>query len=181
MAFFFAALIIKDVGIFFDKNKELLNFVGLGVGGLIALYGLSVLNKRATEQVKTNQLMERGLSQERFKTAIEHLSDGNMSLRMASFHEFYYLVRDNKEEYGQNVLDILCDHLRQKTKYPEFDITAYPIEDCPPEKIHSEEVVALVDLLLGIDTHHVFDGLLYDLRHVNLVWFNIKLYRAKKK
>lgn len=183
LLFVFSLVVIfnGDAYKFFEDKKDFLEFVLLGISGLIALYGLVVLNRRAAEQVKTNQLMAKGLSQERFKTAIEHLADSQISLRIASFHEFYYLVRDNKEEYGQNVLEILCEHLRQKTKYPKFDITTYPLEECPPEEVHTEEVVALVDLLFGEDSQHIFDGLYYDLRHVNLVWFHIKLNKVKKE
>ena len=130
-------------------------------------------------RVATHISAERGLLQERFNTANEHLSSDKESLRISSFREFFDLAKDDKKNYGQPVLDALCEHLREKAAYNRSAIPDI-LANTPIKNIHSEEVITLVDILFGENAEHVFNELDYDLRNTNLSLFNIKLNSARK-
>ena len=161
------------IGIKESKNpkKEVLEFLGLGISGVIALFGLVALNRRASAQVEQNKITETGHFQERLKAAVDHLSNKSASGRIASFYEFLYLAKDRKEYYGQSILDILCAHLRQITDY----------KDIPDNEIkHSEEVNTLFDILFRREIGEIFDGLKFDLQRVNLTGFPFSTTRIPK-
>ena len=176
VAAFFGVMFYESVAFDFQKlfgikesknpKKEVLEFLGFGISGVIALYGLVALNRRASAQVRQNEITETGHFQERFKAAVEHLSNEKESGRIASFYEFFYLAKDRKEDYAQSILDILCAHLRQITDY----------NDIPDDKIkYSEEVNTLIGILFGRETGKIFDGLKFDLQRVNLTAFDFSM------
>ena len=123
-----------------EKAKlELIKFVGWGISGLIAIFGVVGLFQRAealekqnkinedahNEQAKAlnkqHEMTEKGHIHERFKAATEHLGNERDSVRIAAFNEFYRLAKITAkitEEKGlkETIFDILCAHLRQITK-----------------------------------------------------------------
>lgn len=167
----FACVVQKWFGT--EGKKDTLQFLIGITGGVAGLYGLFVLGRRVAAQ-------EKGLVQDRFKAAIDHLSNENSEIsRIASFHELFYLARDNKDDYAQTILDVLCTRLRQVTKYKKFShINLYYNL---PEEVHPEEVRILARILFGKKTGKVFDGLRFDLRGTNLAGIDFQGIGKPKK
>ena len=138
-----------------SSKAEVLEFIGIGMGGvLIALQAL-MSYKRAKAMEDTAKAhadavlnTEQGVRQERLKNAIEHLGHEKDSVRLGGAYELFHLAEDTKE-LRQTVLDILCAHIRQTTGESAY------------RKIHpsepSEEVQSLLTLLF-VQEHDVFKG-----------------------
>ncbi len=102
-----------------ETKLELIKLIGWGMSGIIATLVVFGLFQRAAALEGQNKIAGRGHVQERFKVAIEHLSNENTSIRIASFYEFYRLAK--AETYLQKaILDILCVYLRQITKNEDY-------------------------------------------------------------
>ena len=127
-----------------DNSKyEMLKFIGLGIGGVLAAIGAIAINRRADAQVKSaqaqvknNELVEKGHTQEQFKTATEHL--GKPETQIAAYYEFCQLAK-NHEDLRKIIFNILCAHLRKETSTDEYKEIA---KERPTENIQS-----LLDIL----------------------------------
>ncbi len=166
---------------------KLLEFIGWGMGGFIATLGavgilwrvalLEDQNKRIEKgHMEQNKLTEKGHVHDRFKAATEHLGNENsISVRIASFNEFYRLAKitaEMPEEEGlkETIFYILCAHLRQTTKDKKY----MPVKikyNVGPEVVRStEEVQNLLNVLFkpyNKDTF-LFAGIHAYLEGVNL-------------
>ena len=162
----------SDLDLF--RKKEILTFLGIGMGGILLALQAVIANRRAKaledtakaqadtaraqakateEQAKANQNTEQGQRQERLKNAIEHLGHASDSVRLGGAYELFHLAQDTKE-LRQTVLDILCAHIRRTTSERKYR-----------EKYKwkpSEEIQSLLTLLF-VQDHTVFEGL-----HINL-------------
>lgn len=124
-------------------KRIIINFIGWGISGLLAIIGIIAVIQRtktqtriAEEQVKNNELVEKGHIQDRFKAAVEHLGSDKSIVRMAAFNEFYYLAKEN-ENMRQDILNTLCDYLRDKTSDKKYQENARP----------TAEIQKLLDIL----------------------------------
>ena len=153
-------------------KNEALQFLGIGMGGVLLALQALIANKRAkamentaTAQLEANQATGRGQRQERMKNAIEHLGDASDSVRLGGAYELFHLAEDT-EDLGQRqtVLDILCAHIRWTTrehKYREMTDEGEYLEYRYREKYPSnpsEEIQSLLTLLF-VQKHEVFTGL----------------------
>ena len=110
------------------KKFRILEFIGVGMGGVLLIIGATIAHRRAVAmekaakaqakaakaQVKANEGAEDGLRQERLKNAIEHLGHKSDSVRMGGAYELFHLAQDT-EYLRQTVMDILCAHIRRTT------------------------------------------------------------------
>lgn len=126
-------------------KKEVLTFLGFGMGGILAALSVLVAHKRAKaladtahEQAVANEHVEQGHRQERFKTAVDHLGHESPSVRLGGAYELVHLARDNQDFRG-TALKILCAHIREKTQRQEYK---KEYKDAP-----SEEIQTLLSLL----------------------------------
>ncbi len=145
------------------SKRETLEYIGLGIGGVIAVMGALALNQRAKEMAKNNALIEKGHINERFKAAVESLANAKPSARIASFYQFYYLAVKLKNDDGfrKSVFDILCAHLRDIT----IATTFYGKNVEKP----AEEVQSLLGVLFKPSDKNVFAKLTSDLRGAYLI------------
>ena len=153
------------------KTKlALLEFIGLGISGIIALFGVGGLLQRATALDKQNKISEEGQVQERFKTATEHLGSEHASVRIAAFNEFCHLV-EIKPDLRKTIFDILCGHLRQTTTDKNYQTKEEYPDTAESKKIKpSVEMHDLLDILFkpGKKDDLIFGGLNANLRGANL-------------
>ncbi len=140
------------------KGKyEVLTVIGLvivGVGALFALYyagkRANAMDATARAQARNAENAEAGLTQERLRNAIEHLGHKMASVRMGGAYEIFLLAKENMSDrdFVQNLLDILCSHIRQTTRGQDYQ-QEY-------KSLPSEEIQSLVQLLF-MDKHDVFE------------------------
>ncbi len=149
------------------EKFRILEFVGVGMGGVLLAIGAAIANRRAVamedaakaqtkaaeaqaeaaaQQAAANRGAEEGRRQERLKNAIEHLGHESDSVRLGGAYELFHLARDTGD-LRQTAMDILCAHIRRTTG-----------EDGYREKYKakpSEEVQSLLTLLF-VEEHEVF-------------------------
>ena len=147
---------------------QILEFIGVGMGGVLLAIGATTANRRAKAMEKTahaqakaakaqadaNKGAEDGRRQERLKNAIEHLGHESDSVRLGGAYELFHLARDT-EDLRQTVMDILCAHVRRMTGQDEYR-----------EKHRSKpstEIQSLLTLLF-MQEHTVFKGRRIDLQ-----------------
>lgn len=150
--------------IFGATNKfELLQFVGIAMGGVVLAIQAATAHKRARAleaaaqaqakaagaQARANENTETGQRQERLKSAIGHLGHEAVSVRLGGAYELSHLAADNAD-LRQTVLDILCAHIRQTTREEEYRITH---TDKP-----SEEIQTLLTLLFVEERRELFNN-----------------------
>ena len=116
-----------------SNKNETIQFIALGMGGVLAAIGAVAFSHRANAQIEHNKLIETGHIDERFKSAIENLGHGEASVRIASFYQFYYLAKDQPDNFRKSIFDILCSYLRAMPR-DRSHITKegkeYPAEEC---------------------------------------------------
>ncbi len=98
---------------------EVIKLIGLGIGGVIAILGVTKLFKRVEILDEHRQIAEKGHIQDRFKAATKHLGSEQVSERVAAFYEFYHLGKI-EETLQAPIFDILCFHLRQSANDPNI-------------------------------------------------------------
>ena len=143
------------------EKFRILEFVGVGMGGVLLAIGAAIANRRAAameetakQQATANEGAEDGRRQERLKNAIEHLGHESDSVRLGGAYELFHLARDTGG-LRQTAMDILCAHIRRTTGESEYRET----HEAKP----STEVQSLLTLLFTQE-HEVFTGRRIDLR-----------------
>ena len=147
-------------------KNETIRFIALGMGGVLAAIGAVAFSHRANAQIEHNKLIEKGHIDERFKSAIENLGHGEASIRIASFHQFYYLAKNQPDNFRKSVFDILCSYLRALPQYQSHRLK----ED---EEHPTEECQTLLNILFKHDDKYVFAKFQADLRKSYLVHTNL--------
>ncbi len=150
-----------------QKNKlELIKFVGWGITGLIAIFGVIGLLQRATALDQQNEMMEKGHIQERFNAATTHLGNDRVSVRIAAFYDFCRLATiESEPDLRKHIFDILCAHLRQTTKHKDYALEFLDNKETTEIK-PTEEVQSLLNILFK--DNFLFDGLVANLEETNL-------------
>ena len=156
-----------------SSKKETIEFIAFGIGGLLAAMGAIAINRRAEAQIKSadaqvknNKLIEKGHIDERFKSAIRNLGHNEASVRIASFYQFYYLAKDQPDNFRKSVFDILCSYLRampHDQSHTTKEDKEHPTEECQ----------TLLNILFKSDDKHVFAKFQADLRKSYLVRANL--------
>ena len=149
------------------RKTRAIELIGIAMGGALLAIGATIANRRAVAMEDTVRSTEKGLRQERLKTAIEHLGHPSDSVRMGGAYELFHLAQDN-EDLRRTALDILCAHIRRTTGEAEYRSRH---ADKP-----STEVQSLLTLLF-VQEHEVFEGCRIDLQGSWLKGAN--LFRAR--
>ena len=157
-----------------QMNKlETLKFVAFGMGGILAALGAVAINRRASAQVRNNELIEKGHIEERFKSATEGLGNDSSGARIAAFYQFYYLAKDNPNaDFRKNIFEILCAHLRNITRrksYQTGDGEMHPTEECQ----------ILLNVLFKPEDKTAFAGFRANLQYTYLVGANLQHARME--
>ena len=163
-----------------NKAKyETLKFIGLGIGMMVTIIAaifkrpaqVAILNRptqieTSKEQSEHNKLIEKGHVDDRFKSAIENLGKNEMSVRIASFHQFYYLAVNQSQNFRKSIFDILCSHLRTMPR-SRSHLTKkdgeHPTEECQ----------TLLNLLFKSNDKYVFSEFQADMCKSYLVNTNL--------
>ena len=178
----------------FRIKFQILEFIGVGMGGVLLAIGATIAHRRAramedaanaqakaadaqakavAQQTVANQGAEDGRRQERLKNAIKHLGDKSASVRLGGAYELFHLAQDTREardtkDLGQTVMDILCAHIRQTTSDEDYQ------EDYRSKP--STEIQSLLSLLF-VQEHEVFRGCEIHLRDS---WLNGAFLRSAR-
>ncbi len=167
-----------------EKAKlELIKFVGWGISGLIAIFGVIGLLQRAAALDKQNETTEKGHVQERFKAATEHLGNRQASVRIAAFYEFYRLAKIKSEpDLREHIFYILCAHLRQTTKHKNYKPEKSVLKNGDKEIKPTEEVQNLLNILFKPrkKDEFLFGGLEANLEETNLQGANLRNAKLQK-
>ncbi len=145
---------------------ELLKFIGWGISGTIAIFGVMGLLQRAAALDQQNEMTKEVHIQERFNVATEHLGHASMSVRIAAFSAFCHLV-EIKPDWRKNIFDILCAHLRQTTRNKNYQQDVAKFDKIKP----TVEVHNLLDILFNPENK---DGFIFGKLHVNLRGANLQ-------
>ena len=130
-------------------KHETLKFIGYIIGGLLAAIGGIAINRRASAQVKNNELVRKGNDDVRFQNVVTGLGSEKPAVRIATFYRFYYLAskKGQKEEFRKDVFEILCSCLRSISNDTSNTIKNKPEDE---ERIFRTERIerqALCDVL----------------------------------
>ena len=184
---FVVALFSSGGGIFallleIESKQETLEFIGLGMGSVLATIGAVVLHQRAEAAMKNaeamtknaetaaknNTLTEEGNIQERFKAAVQSLGHAEPSVRIAAFYQFYHLAEGHSDKnLRRSIMDILCAHLRQITR--DDDGSNREQQNEP-----TEECQSLLDVLFK-NPQRLFADLPANLRGIYIGRANMRL------
>ena len=117
-----------------DNKKETIEFIVFGLIGMGAVFNAIPIHRRADEQSRRNELIEKRHVSERLKFATEHLGNESPIVRISAFYQFYYLAKEHKDtDFRKNVFDILCAHLRRMTTVESYkigEVRFSPTEEC---------------------------------------------------
>ena len=156
------------------SKYETLKFIGLGMSGMLVAIGAIAINRRADAQVKNviaqvenNQLIEKGHTNERFKSAIESLGHNDVSVRIASFYQFYHLAKGEEEDFRHNIFKILCSRLRSMPR----DISH--LMEADKQERPKAECQTLLDILFQSEGESVFGKFHADLRKAFLMYADL--------
>ena len=153
------------------SKYETLKFIGLGMSGILVALGAIAINRRADAQVKNvvaqvenNQLIEKGHTNERFKSAIESLGHNDVSVRIASFYQFYHLAKGEEEDLRRNIFEILCSRLRSMPRG-----ISHLMEEDKQERPRAE-CQTLLDILFQPESEPIFGEFHANLRKAFLMY-----------
>ena len=183
------------------QKKEILTFLGIGMGGLLVplralmSYIRAKAEDTAKQQVIANQNTQKGLQQERLRMeetanaqarANQNTENGLRQERLKNAIEHLgndsdsvrlggayelFHLAQDNPELSQTVLDILCAHIRRTTSEDEYRKTH--------KSKPSQEVQSLLTLLF-VQDHDVFNGLQINLQESWLNWANLRGARLRK-
>ena len=109
-----AIITFKDILGTSDK-KETIEFIAFGMGGVVAAIVATAISRRADAQMRNNELIEKGHDNERFQNMTANLGHDKVTVRIATFYQFYSLAETNKGENPQklreDIFEMLCSYL----------------------------------------------------------------------
>ena len=154
---------LGTVGEAAENKTKTLQFIGFGMGGVLAAIGAIAINRRADAQAENNKLIEKGHIDERFKSATENLGHGSANVRTASYYQFYYLAKEREEDFRHSVFEILCSCFRSMPRnishLTEKDGQERPTAECQ----------TLLNILLHPHYQDVFNEFEPNLQRVCLI------------
>ena len=145
-----------------DNKKETIEFIVFGIIGMGAIFNAIPIHRRADEQSRHNELIEKGHVSERLKFATEHLGNDSPIIRISAFYEFYYLAKEREDtDFRKNIFDILCAHLRGITTVESYKTGEGAL--CP-----TEECQTLLTILFGSGNKFMFGEFSVNLSRVHI-------------
>ncbi len=149
---------------------ELIQLIGWGMSGIIAVFVAFGLLQRAAALDKQNKISEKGQVHERFKTATDHLGSEHVLVRIASFNEFYHIA-EIEPDLRKTIFNILFAHLLQTIKDKNYQKDATESEKMKP----TDEVQSLLDILFKPHKNNlIFGSMNLNLEGVNLQGADLK-------
>ena len=147
------------------------------LGGFLLFQQIKAFNRRAAAAENTAQAMQRtaestekGNVAERFKSAIDHLSNESVSVRLGGIYALHHLAQE-EENYRVRVFEILCAHIRQTTTDKNYTIcpsighlSTSILSDVKP----TTEIASLLTLLFISKDRMVYEDLAANLQYANL-------------
>ena len=129
-----------------NGKYKVIQTIGFCIGGVLLVWQAWATNQRAKAMENTANSTAAGQQEERLKNAIEHLGHKkNASVRISGAYELIHFAKGTKDKglksLPQNVLTILCVHIRQTTGEYKYK-RAYG-------KKPSEEIQSLITLLFA--------------------------------
>ena len=97
------------------SKKETIQFIALGMGGVVASIVAAAINRRASAQEQSNKLAKKNRIDERFNFAAQNSGSEYINTRIAAYYQFFYLAKSSHVEsnkFKQSIFDILHSHLR---------------------------------------------------------------------
>ena len=84
------------------SKKELLYYLGVGMGGMVATIGASAVSLISDAQREKNKW-------DGMKSATQNITSIWSLTRIAAYHEFYHLAQDHEDiDFRKSICDILC-------------------------------------------------------------------------
>ena len=142
------------------------------LGGFLLFQQIKAFNLRAVAAENTAQAMQRtaestekGNVAERFKSAIDHLSNESVSVRLGGIYALHNLAQE-EENYRIRVFEILCAHIRQTTTDENY--TPRPPVGFSPTVTPTIEIASILTLLFVSKDRMIYENLAANLQHANL-------------
>ena len=127
-----------------ETKKEVIEFIGIGIAGLIGLFNVLAVLKRvkaqenmAKAQFENNEAQHDSNEQKAFNDAIINLGSDKESVRLGGIYNLYEMAI-NKLPKARNISEILCAHVRNTTQKKDYQ------EEY--SKKPSNEIQSLLDL-----------------------------------
>lgn len=112
-----------------------LGLLGAAIIGLIfGIWRAYTAHRQANIALRQTDVTERGLFNERFTAAIEHLGSHKLPIRLGGIHALWNLSKDAPEKNIETFLNIFCAYVRNPP-YPA------PIENKENEAIDIKEII----------------------------------------
>ena len=109
-----------------ESKKETIQFIGIGIAGLIGLFNVLAVLKRvvaqekiADAQLKNNEVQHDSNEQKAFNDAIINLGSDKESVRLGGIYNLYKMAI-NKPAEAENISEILCAHARSTTQKKDY-------------------------------------------------------------
>ena len=133
-----------------ESKFEVVKLIGWATGGLLAMLGVWVANRRAKAMEdqaaaanKQVRIANDDSREERFRDGVAHLGHKESSVRLGGIYGLYQLAEDYREikdkQRSANIIGILHAHIRQTSSSEKYQQT---YKDRP-----SEEIQSMLDLL----------------------------------
>ena len=101
-----------------ESKKKTIEFIALGMGGVVATIVAVAVNRRAVAQERNNELIQKGHDNTRFQSIVRDLGHGRVTVRITAFYRFFYLAEkeqgtsEKTKKFRTDVFEILCACLR---------------------------------------------------------------------
>ena len=127
-----------------ESKFEVVKLIGWATGGLLAMFGLWIANRRAKAMEMQAEIANSDSREKRFRDGVTHLGHVESSVRLGGIYGLYQLAQDywkvnDKKERSANIIDILCAHIRNTTRSEKYQDKH--------ENQPSEEIESILDLL----------------------------------
>jgi len=107
----------NKIGLFSKLTIQVLGFLC----AVIMLYQIWLQFELQTETLKTQtENTEKQFTAELYKNAVEHLGHEQQTVVLGGVHALHDLARNHKDAYSQQVFELLCSFIREKTAKPEY-------------------------------------------------------------
>ena len=98
-----------------ETKNEALTFLGVSMGGVLVALQALMSYRRAKAMEDTSSAHAKANENASLESAIKHLGNDSVSVRLAGVHELIHLAK-NVKGLREPVLDILCSRIRQATR-----------------------------------------------------------------
>lgn len=138
-----------------DNRGKLLTVILTSIGGLGALWGLYLNNKKVNEQTRQNNITVQNSNDKRFGEAIGYLNNENEGIVIGGAYALYQLAKEDSR-YAPIITNIFYSYVNDNT-----------------DKQNKKSYQTILSLLFSKDNPFVFDGMP---QYKNIVFKDIIMY-----